>query len=94
MPSLLQIGHLPSAFSSSIIHLDFKPYSSFIYSSVNADADFEREWNSFYMQSKARGLNCLSYRELNNALDQIKETIINTTKIAKSCIAVNFSLSK
>ena len=49
-----------------------KPYSSFIYSSVNVNADFEREWNSFYMQSKAKGLNCLSYRELNITLDQIK----------------------
>lgn len=54
-----------------------KPYSSFIYSSVNANADFEREWNSFYMQSKAKGLNSFSYREINNALDYIKEKIIN-----------------
>ena len=54
-----------------------KPYSSFIYSSVNADADFEREWNSFNEKCKKKELGSISYLELNGALDLMKEKIIN-----------------
>ena len=51
-----------------------KPYSSFIYSSVNADADFEREWNDFYEKDKEKRR---SYMKLNTALDSMMEQIIN-----------------
>lgn len=53
-----------------------KPYSSFIYSSVNVDTNFEHEWNSFCMQSREKGAYCMDYKELNIALDSIKEKII------------------
>lgn len=53
-----------------------KPYSSFIYSCVNADTNFEREWNTFAERREANGFKCNNYMEINCALDSMKEKII------------------
>ena len=53
-----------------------KPYSSFIYSNVNADTNFEREWNTFAERREANGFKCNNYMEINCALDSMKEKII------------------
>jgi len=53
-----------------------KPYSSFIYSNVNADTNFEREWNTFAERREANGFKCNNYMTINCALDSMKEKII------------------
>ena len=53
-----------------------KPYSSFIYSNVNADTNFEREWNAFAERREANGFKCYNYMAINCALDSMKEKII------------------